>query len=118
MSAKRRRVLVVEDEVLVAMMIEDMLAALGYQVLGPAMHLSAALALAETEQIDVAVLDVNLGRGERSFPLAKLLRERRIPFIFITGYGTAGLLDEFRDVTTLHKPVEPEELEKALDATL
>jgi CheY-like chemotaxis protein len=118
MSAKRRRVLVVEDEMLIAMMIEDMLLDFGYQVLGPAMHLSAALNLAEAERIDVAVLDVNLGREERSYPVAKRLRERGIPFIFITGYGNAGLAEEFRDVTTLHKPIEPEELARTLDGIL
>lgn len=116
MGAVIRRVLVVEDEMLVAMMIEDMLISLGHHVLGPAMHLSDALELAESEALDFAVLDVNLGRDQRSYPIATRLRERGIPFVFITGYGAAGLVDEFRGVTTLRKPIEPQELERILGA--
>ncbi|QND66650.1 response regulator [Mesorhizobium loti] len=88
-DARRLRVLVVEDEALVAMLIEDMLLELGYEVLGPAMRLGPALEMARDEIFDLAVLDVNLA-NEQSFPVAQLLQERGIPFVFATGYGLRG----------------------------
>ena len=90
--------LVVEDEVLVAMLIEDMLTELGFEVLGPAMRLDAALKNGEgTIVFDLAVLDVNLA-NEQSFPVAHLLQERGIPFFFATGYGLRGLDERFKGV--------------------
>ena len=118
MADKRRlRVLVVEDEILVAMLIEDMLADLGFEVLGPAMRLDAALKMALDESFDVAVLDVNLA-NEQSFPVAQLLQERGIPFLFATGYGLRGLDERFKEVTTLQKPFEPDQLANAISLAL
>ena len=118
MADKRRlRVLVVEDEILVAMLIEDMLADLGFEVLGPAMRLDAALKMALDESFDVAVLDVNLA-NEQSFPVAQLLQERGIPFVFATGYGLRGLDERFKEVTTLQKPFEPDQLANAISLAL
>ncbi|MFC3839422.1 response regulator [Paracoccus rhizosphaerae] len=107
------RVLLVEDEMLIAMDMEDMLVAMGYVVVGPAMRLQKAVEKARVENLDLAVLDVNLA-GERSFPVAEVLRERGIPFIFATGYGTAALTEEFEGTITLQKPVDPGQLRAAI----
>ena len=112
------RVLVVEDEMLVAMMIEDMLAEFGCIVVGAASRVGQALKLLEeADEIDGAVLDVNLA-GEKVFPVAEALDARGIPFVFSTGYGTAGLPDHFRNRLTLQKPYRPEDLEGALATAL
>ncbi len=111
-----RRVLVVEDEMMIAMMVEDMLTDLGHEVVGVAPNLKQALALAASAQIDVAVLDINLGGGERSFPVAQLLRDRGVPFLFATGYGTLGLEAPFQDTVTLKKPFQISDLGKAVEA--
>ena len=84
-----RRVMVVEDEVLVAMLIEDILADEQCVVLGPYGDLDEALRAGETEQMDMALLDMNL-RGRLSLPLADLLARRGIPFLLLTGYGEAA----------------------------
>lgn len=107
------KVLLVEDEMLIAMHIEDMLTELGFEVVGPAMRLQKALEMAREESIDLAVLDVNLA-GERSFPVADVLHERSIPFIFATGYGSAGLTDRYKNTITLQKPIEPRHLRHAI----
>lgn len=111
------RVLVVEDEMLVAMMIEDMLIELGFEIVGPATRLQRALHLAHEESFDFAVLDVNLA-NERSFPVAMVLRERGIPFVFATGYGSPGLTDGFRDTVTLQKPFQKQQLSRAISTAL
>jgi len=95
---------------LVAMFIEDTITDLGHQVVGPAMRLDNAMAAARSEQIDFAILDINLA-GEQSFPVADLLAERGIPFMFASGYGVAGLTESYRHVDVLQKPFEPELLE-------
>jgi CheY-like chemotaxis protein len=81
-----RRILVVEDEPLVADLLEEMLTDLGGLVVGPAYTLPAAMALASVAEFDGAILDVNI-RGERIDPVADALRARRIPLVFATGYG-------------------------------
>lgn len=112
-SSLSRAVLVVEDEIIVAMLLEDMLTELGHSVVGPAVRLERALHLAKTAVIDFAVLDINLD-GEHSFAVADVLRERCIPFIFASGYGTAGLGAAYRDVFMLSKPFDIGQLERAL----
>jgi DNA-binding response OmpR family regulator len=109
-----RRVLVVEDEMMIAMLIEDMLADMGHEVVGVAPNLKSALVLAADGQFDVAILDINLA-GERSFPVAHLLQARGVPFLFATGYGVLGLEDPFREVTTLKKPFQMEDLARAVE---
>jgi DNA-binding NtrC family response regulator len=116
-QAPAHRVLVVEDEMMIAMMLEDMLAALGHEVVGIAPNLKSALRLAGSADFDVAILDINLA-GERSFPVAQLLSERGLPFLFSTGYGTAGLEDPFRAVLTLKKPYQIQDLARAVDRVL
>ena len=113
-----RRILVVEDEMMIAMLVEDMLAELGCSVVGPAHALDVALNLARTEQgIDAALLDVNLG-GQPVFAVADALREKGVPAIFSTGYGDAGLRDIDRGSQVLQKPFRAGDLAKALSAAL
>ena len=107
------RVLVVEDEMMVSMLIEDMLADLGCAVVGPASRLDEALELMNASDLDCAVLDVNLG-GQPIFPLADLLRERGTPFAFATGYGDAGLRDVDRGTPVLQKPFREGDLARVL----
>ena len=102
---------------LIALHIEDMLTELGFEVVGPAMRLAAALALARSESFDCAILDVNLA-SEKSFPIADALRERGIPFIFATGYGSKGLDDAYRGVGTIQKPFRSPDLERAIRRAL
>ena len=107
------RVLVVEDEMMVSMLIEDMLSDLGCIVVGPASRLDEALELAGRAELDCAVLDVNLG-GQPIFPLADLLREKGAPFAFATGYGDAGLRDVDRGSPVLQKPFREGDLARVL----
>ena len=107
------RVLVVEDEMMVSMLIEDMLTDLGCIVVGPVARLDEAIALAESEQIDCAVLDVNLG-GQPIFPLADILRAKGAPFAFATGYGDAGLRDVDKGSLVLQKPFRETDLARIL----
>jgi CheY-like chemotaxis protein len=98
---------------LVAMLIEDMLIDLGYEVIGPAARLAEGLKLANGEQVDAAVLDINLA-GELSFPIADVLEARGIPFIFASGYGARGLNEIHRNRTALSKPFQVQDLAQAL----
>ena len=107
------KVLVVEDEMLVSMLVEDMLADLGCQVVGPAAELDEALSLAESADIDLALLDVNLG-GKPIFPVADRLKARGVPFAFASGYGEAGLSEDHRGAAVLQKPFREADLAKAL----
>ncbi|WP_081762498.1 response regulator [Xanthobacter sp. 126] len=99
-----RRVLVVEDEFLVALGLEDNLRSLGYTVVGPIASLAAAVSAASSERIDAAILDVNLA-GEPVYPAAAVLAERGIPFIFCSGYtGSVRMPAEFVDAPRVAKP--------------
>lgn len=112
-SLEGLKVLVVEDEMMVSMLIEDMLSDLGCQVVGPASRLEEAIALANEAELDCAVLDVNLG-GQPIFPLADLLREKGAPFAFATGYGDAGLREVDRGSPVLQKPFREGDLARVL----
>jgi CheY-like chemotaxis protein len=107
------RVLVVEDEMMVSMLIEDMLTDLGCTVIGPASRLDEAIELVNGSELDCAVLDVNLG-GQPIFPLADLLRERGRPFAFATGYGDAGLREADKGTPVLQKPFREGDLARVL----
>ena len=115
-----RKILIVEDEAMVAVMIEDMLEALGCVVVDVAGAVRAGLAVADDEQIvlDGAVLDVNLGGGEKVFPVAMRLAARGVPFIFSTGYGAQGIETPFAQAPVLAKPYASAELEEALTSVL
>ncbi|PWT88069.1 MAG: hypothetical protein C5B56_09420 [Proteobacteria bacterium] len=108
-----RRILIVEDETMIAMMVEDFLEELGWEVVGLAGSVEGALAHARDGEIDAALLDVNLN-GRDTFAVADILSQRHIPFVFATGYGTDGIADRFRGVPTLTKPFQRDELDRAL----
>lgn len=109
------RVLIVEDESLVAMLIEDVLTDLGHTIVAAVGRLDRALELAASSDIDLAVLDVNL-HGQRTFPVAEVLAARGIPFVFATGYGQAGVEPAWADRPVLQKPFQPDDLERAINA--
>ncbi|MGK9264511.1 response regulator [Sinorhizobium meliloti] len=111
------KVLIVEDEGLVALLIEDMLQDLGCEIVASVAGLKEACGIAETALIDLAVLDVNLG-GERSFPVAHILHERGVPFMFSTGYGSSRLPAEFSGSPVLAKPFSATTLQETLSLAL
>src|SRR5215210_847932 len=97
MSDKQRcRVLVVEDEAMIAMLVEDMVVDFGSEVVGPASRMDEALGLARQAELDAAILDINVG-GDVIFPVADVLQARGIPLIFATGYGSKSLPQRFPD---------------------
>ena len=116
-SLQGKKVLIVEDEALIAMLFEDMLTDFGCHVVGPAMNVRQALDAAQSAEIDVAVLDVNLN-GESSFPVATVLKARGVPFVFSSGYGATGLPPEWQDRPTLPKPFTSDEVADALASLL
>lgn len=109
-----RRIMVVEDEALVAMLVEDALLDAGAVVLGPSATVAEALALLErSDAPDAAVLDLNLA-GETSTPVADALVARGVPFVVATGYGASGLPSGYEHVPVLAKPYDPDELTSSL----
>lgn len=110
---RKLRVLVVEDEGLVAMLVEDMLADIGHEVVAVASRMEEALNAAKIGTFDLAIIDVNLD-GRPSYPIADVLKERGIPFVFATGYGANGLDPKFADAPVLSKPFVMADLQKLL----
>ncbi len=113
----RCRVLFVEDEVMVSMLIEDMLLDLGIEVVGPVAKMEEAQALAREAEIEAAILDINVG-GQFTYPVADILHARGVPVIFATGYGSSALPERFRSTPTLHKPFARTCFERAIEAAL
>jgi CheY-like chemotaxis protein len=111
------RVLVVEDEMIIAEMIEMTLLDVGAEVVGPVARLDAAMRLAAEESIDAAVLDINI-RGGSSYGVADILAERDIPFVLCSGYGNWALEERYRDRPRLTKPYTMQCLVAALDKLL
>ena len=111
------RILLVEDEGLVAMLVEDMLAELGCEVAARADNIDVAIGEARKGGFECALLDMNL-RGQEVFPVAEILREQGVPFAFLSGYGRAGLPEKFRTTPVATKPFQIEELAVALSAAL
>lgn len=107
------RILVVEDEAAISLLLEDMLLDFGCEVIGPAARLSVALDAVAREKVDLAILDVNVA-GEPIYPVAEALAQRSIPFVFSTGYGSAGIRDAFRDRPVLQKPFAQHDLKQKL----
>jgi CheY-like chemotaxis protein len=116
-DGQKCRVLVVEDEALVAMLVEDMIHDGGGEMVGPASTLTDALAFARETQADVALLDINL-KGVLAYPVADVLRERGMPIVFTSGYGSAGLIERFQDCPMLDKPFDQPSLEHAIHTVL
>jgi DNA-binding response OmpR family regulator len=108
-----KRVLLVEDEAVIAFAVEDALLELGCKVVGPAFCLEDAVALASAEPIDAAILDVNLNE-QRSYAVADELRRRGIPFLFATGYSESGLEWNRSEVDVLPKPYRKDQVAAAL----
>lgn len=109
-----RRVLVVEDESLVAMLLETILEDMGCTPVGPASNIDDGEAMArDTTGLDAALLDVNVA-GRQVFPVAEALRARGVPFVFSTGYGEGGLPDEWRGNPTIQKPFTESAVRDAL----
>ncbi len=108
-----RRVLVVEDEMLIGMLLEDMLADLGHSVVAVVPRVNEALIRIKNKDFDLAILDVHLN-GQSVFPVADSLIEQGIPFMFATGYGERGLPDTYRGRPILQKPFAKDDLERVL----
>jgi PAS domain S-box-containing protein len=104
------RILLVEDEALVAMMMRDSLVELGFNVVGPFDRADEALACASDEPLDAAILDVNLG-GDLVYPVAERLARRDVPFVFVTGYDAENIDARYAHVPVLQKPIEREVLQ-------
>ena len=117
MALKGVRVLLVEDEAIIAMTAEDMLEELGCITAATAATLPEALDAAGGEAFDVALLDINLN-GRESLPVAARLRELGRPFVFTTGYGAAGSGADFSDVPLVTKPYQLADLEAAIRRAL
>lgn len=113
---KGKRILVVEDEALIAVMVEDMLTEMGSEIVGPAATIEEALRLARSEPLDGAVLDVNV-RGERIDPVAEMLMARGVPILFATGYGEVRLQGNAAP-TVIDKPYTQDKLARGLAAAM
>jgi CheY-like chemotaxis protein len=109
-----KRILVVDDEAMIRMLLVDMLSELGYTVAAEAARLEDALEAATTAEFDIAILDVNL-QGQTIAPVASALAERRLPFVFATGYNEHGLPEGFRDRPMLRKPFQMDGLSRTLE---
>jgi DNA-binding response OmpR family regulator len=107
--SEQPRVLLVEDEWLIAFDMSERLQEFGYRVIGPAADVETALRLIRSERIDLALLDLHLGT-QRSYPVGEALRENGIPFAFLTGHARADLRADFREQVMLCKPVSDREL--------
>jgi PAS domain S-box-containing protein len=105
------RVLVVEDEALVGIMIQECMTELGFQIVGPVCTASDALEAAKAGDFDAAILDINLGDG-MVYQVAEILARRHVPFVFVTGYDADSVDRRFRGIPVLQKPVEREMLQK------
>lgn len=112
-GAAGKNILVVEDEIMIRLLLEDMLDDLGYTIAAAVGRVDEAVKVARTGVFDVAILDVNLN-GQSVSPVAEILAERGVPFIFATGYGERGLPERFTDRPTLQKPFQQENLGRKL----
>jgi CheY-like chemotaxis protein len=111
------RLLVVEDEYLIRMLLEDMLVDLGYDVVAAVGSIAEASEFAASGDLNAAILDVNLD-GQQIYPVAEILAKRGLPFVFVTGYGERSLPEPYRDRPALQKPFQAEQLKAMLDGLL
>jgi CheY-like chemotaxis protein len=114
-TAASKRVLVVEDELMIRMLLEGMLTDLGHSVAAEAGNIDEAMRLAKETEFDVAVLDVNLN-GQPITPVVEILIGRGLPFVFASGYGQRGVPEPYRASPTLQKPFQAEALDQAIAA--
>ncbi|AJA61599.1 response regulator [Bradyrhizobium japonicum] len=110
-------IFLVEDEALIRMMLVEMIAELGHKVIAEAGSVNQARSLAETERYDLAILDINL-QGTNVQPVAEVVRDRGVPFFFLSGYGSRGLPDGFDGMPVLVKPCTPDTLKRTIEAVL
>jgi len=111
------RVLIVEDELMIRILLDDMLRELGYSIVAEAARVEEALEATRNTDFDLAILDVNLN-GDPVLPVADALAARGTPFVFATGYGDRGLPEAYRDRPTLKKPFQMDGLKRALETAL
>jgi CheY-like chemotaxis protein len=116
-APKGTRVLVVEDELMIRMLLEDMLDELGYTIAAQAARIDEALDAAKNAAFDIAILDVNLD-GQTIVPVAEALDARGMPFVFATGYGDVGLPEAYRNRPMLKKPFQMDGLGRMLEIAL
>jgi CheY-like chemotaxis protein len=114
-SGAGKRVLVVEDEPMIRLLLDDMLTDLGYSMAAEAGGLDEALTVARQGQFDMAILDVNLN-GQPITPVVDVLTERGVPFVFVSGYARRGVPEEHKQAPLLQKPFQAEGLGRALAA--
>lgn len=112
-TAANPRILVVEDELMIRMLLDGMLEDLGYKMAGEAGAIDEAMTLARQGEFDAAILDVNLN-GQPITPVVEILVQRGLPFVFATGYGQRGVPEAYRGNPTLQKPFQVEALAQAL----
>jgi CheY-like chemotaxis protein len=112
-NASALRILVVEDEMLVALLLQTLLEEFGHRIVGPVAQLDAAIEMAEREPVDLAILDVNIN-GAEVYPVAATLQSRNIPFLFVTGYGRTSLREPYRNRPALQKPYRSDDLRHAI----
>jgi DNA-binding response OmpR family regulator len=113
-SQGQLRILLVEDEWIIALRLEEVVREMGFEPAGPVPTVRQALALINDESIGAAILDVNLGSGEKSFPIAEALKNKSIPFLFVSGYQERDLPAEFAGVVICPKPYTEDTLRRAL----
>ena len=117
MAEEKVRILLVEDESLIAELIVDILTTHDYLVAGPIAHLADARRAVEEEEFDAVVLDIDLA-GTLSYPVADTLASRNVPFVFLTGFGKGGLRAEYAKRPIVAKPFRPKDLLAALHRAL
>ncbi|WP_284273511.1 response regulator [Bradyrhizobium iriomotense] len=114
---RQASIFLVEDEALIRMMLVEMVEELGHEVIAEAGNVDEARSLAEIEQYDLAILDVNL-HGMNVEPVAEVIAARDLPLFFLSGYGSGGIPDQFKGAPVLSKPCELEALKRTIDAVL
>lgn len=114
MTCERKRIFIVDDEALIAFEMADALENLGFEIVGPSTHFKDALGVAKEQEFDVACLDVNLGAGKTSEPIARILNARGIPFVYITAYDANQINFLQPDDIVVRKPAAINDLKRAL----
>lgn len=112
-----KRVLVLEDQMMIAFALKDMLTSVGLECIGPFSRVIDALTSLEEEACDFALLDINLGGESTSEPVAEALVDLSIPFVFVTGYGSSAPIDEkFNHVNRYQKPIRTQDILAAIQS--